>query len=216
MGSLMQRECRSIEREKALEVHALTDPLTGLGNRRAYQVVLEAALVDQGMAVASGEGVGLLAVDIDHFKRVNDTLGHDVGDEVLKSVALGMRATLTPTDYICRNGGEEFGIVLPSISREKAGEMAERLRLVVRALDFGAPGLQLAVTVSIGVAFSPDHAGHPSSLYAAADAALYRAKATGRDRVVLATDAPTLPRKLSPATSRASSGRTQSTVLGAA
>lgn len=209
MGSLMQRERRMIERERSLEVHAMTDSLTGLANRRAYQLILdeELRLLRKAGSDRNSDkprpGVAVLVIDIDLFKRVNDTHGHDAGDHVLKAVAQSLRAALSPCDYLCRHGGEEFCAVLPGSDLARAMSAAERLRGSVARQTFESPrfhppGSAVRVSVSIGVAVAPDHGEHAAELYVRADRALYRAKAEGRNRIVAAPFA-TVPRPAVPA-----------------
>ena len=197
MGTLMQRERRMMMREQSLEVHAMTDPLTGLANRRAYQLIVEEELrllrLHRSRTKRGEEapGLAILIVDIDLFKRVNDTFGHEAGDHVLRAVAQVLRAGLGPSDYLCRHGGEEFCAVLPSANIARAMSVAERMRATVADLKFERPEFDLAahpvrVSVSIGVAVAPEHGNHANVLYAHADGALYQAKSDGRDRVAAA------------------------------
>lgn len=154
---------------------ALTDQLTGLPNRRA----LERRLVAQvGRARSSRQGSAVLLLDIDHFKRVNDELGHDVGDEVIRAVAATVRAVLRPDDMVGRWGGEEFLVVLPDADGDMAEQIAERARAAVADLTNPTP-----VTASFGVAaVAPDDG--VAEVVRRADLALYAAKRQGRDRVV--------------------------------
>jgi diguanylate cyclase (GGDEF)-like protein len=156
---------------------ATTDSLTGLANRRVLE---ETLLRETGRAERSGAPLSVLVVDADHFKAVNDTYGHQTGDDVLRHVAAVLRRESRAGDLAARYGGEEFVVVLPECSLEEALAAAERLR---RAMPEGAP---VAFTVSIGVATAPQHAADAEGLVARADAALYRAKRGGRNRVVAA------------------------------
>jgi len=124
----------------------------------------------------------VLMVDVDHFKKYNDTHGHQAGDEVLTRVAAILREVTRQVDCAARYGGEEFLVLLPQTAMEGASEVAERLRARVRAS--GAQGGAEPVTVSVGVAEFPKNGDTTQGVIAAADAALYRAKADGRDRVV--------------------------------
>ncbi|MCQ4296462.1 sensor domain-containing diguanylate cyclase [Pseudomonas stutzeri] len=160
----------------ALEAASMTDPLTGLRNRRGLELALrQFELLDQRYAA--------LALDIDHFKHVNDQYGHDVGDEVLRFLAAEMKECSRPTDVLCRMGGEEFLMLLPETDAIGASIAAERLlaRLRQTPSPTGAP-----VTASIGIASSGNYAT-PDATFKAADNALYQAKRSGRDRVVLAS-----------------------------
>lgn len=164
------------ERERLLVV----DPLTGAFNRRFY-----AEEVDRAFArTARGhEQLALIAFDLDRFKAVNDTLGHGVGDQLLTAVCEAVSARLRLGDVLCRIGGDEFVVVAPEADLAGAVELAERLREAVRAAaDRVVPGA--GVTASLGVAVAPSQAQGPRDLLDRADAALYAAKAAGRDRVV--------------------------------
>jgi diguanylate cyclase (GGDEF)-like protein len=169
-----------VESDRAHRRRSTVDPLTGLCNRSALEQRL-AELDGEPTAADEGLSHALLLCDLDHFKRVNDQLGHAAGDAVLQDVAYTMRATLRAGDSIYRVGGEEILIVLPGAGEEDAMEIAERLRGAVRERrPVGVP-----VTTSIGVAVSGAGTVDSDELVSQADAALYAAKAGGRDRVVL-------------------------------
>jgi two-component system cell cycle response regulator len=160
---------------------ALVDPLTGLNNRRFLENHL-ATMLDQ--AQRRRAPVSLMIFDIDHFKRVNDTYGHDCGDEVLKGFADRLRRVIRGADLLCRLGGEEFVIVMPNVSLDIATKVAERTRSAIQEEPFviDKAGQTISITVSIGVAGrGPD--SDPDSLYKRADRALYRSKSEGRNRV---------------------------------
>jgi diguanylate cyclase (GGDEF)-like protein len=127
-------------------------------------------------------------LDLDHFKSVNDTVGHQKGDEVLRAVSDVLRSCSRETDYLARYGGEEFAVILPRTQLREAVALAHRVRAGVADIDVGRAGL--AVSVSAGVAAYPESADTSEGLLAAADAALLRAKALGRDRVCLASAEP--------------------------
>ena len=174
-----------LEAQQALRVQARTDALTGLLNRRA---VFEALTREVARACSAGAGLGLGSLDIDHFKRVNDTLGHAAGDEVLCEVVRRTVAVLRPHDVFGRVGGEEFLLVVPGVGAAELAEVLERVRLAVAAGPVVALGRALAVTVSLGGAL---FAGETvDALIARTDGALYAAKAQGRDRVVLSSGDP--------------------------
>ncbi|MFT4035252.1 MAG: sensor domain-containing diguanylate cyclase [Patulibacter sp.] len=157
---------------------AVTDPLTGLPNRRQLDTVLERATAQ----VRRGHGtLAMMMIDIDHFKALNDTHGHQMGDEMLRRVARALDRDLAAGDLAARYGGEEFSIVMPGRSPQEVLAAANRLRRAVAQLGGPVP-----VTVSIGVAWAPDHGVTRDTLIEAADAALYRAKRGGRNCVVAA------------------------------
>jgi len=163
---------------------AMTDELTRLPNRRHLQMLAEAQLA---AAQAGGTPLALLALDIDHFKRINDQHGHDAGDQVLRRVAAAAQAALRRNDVLGRTGGEEFVALLPGASTEVAMEVAERMRAAVAALcmDDIAPGLQASISLGVSPRLADERSLQP--LLKRADAALYRAKAAGRNMVVLAS-----------------------------
>ncbi len=152
-----------------------TDALTGVSNRRTLEMVLEREV---SRAARNGEQVTLVMVDIDHFKAINDTHGHQTGDEVLKKVAATIADGCRDFDVAARYGGEEFAVVLPSCSAKESLVVAERLRRSIGEADNPVP-----ITASAGVATFPTHAPDPERLIAAADEALYESKRAGRDRV---------------------------------
>lgn len=173
------------ERADSLNVElAMRDELTRLHNRRA---ILEALQQQMASARRTGAPLSVLMLDVDHFKRLNDALGHVAGDQVLRGIADAVRPRMREDDLPGRLGGEEFLVVLPHSTREAAGQIAERLRTAVHeavfAVDCAAP---VSVSVSIGVAqFDPKRHADCDSLIQQADQALYRAKSGGRNRVEL-------------------------------
>jgi diguanylate cyclase (GGDEF)-like protein len=167
-----------VESDRAHRRRSTLDPLTGLFNRSALEQRL-AELDGQPCNLEEGISHALLLCDLDHFKRVNDQLGHAAGDAVLQDIAYTMRAALRAGDSIYRVGGEEILVILPGADREDAIEISERLRSEVR--ERRPIGVQ--VTVSIGVAVSEPDLVDTEDLIARADAALYAAKAEGRNRV---------------------------------
>ncbi|HEX3173015.1 MAG TPA: GGDEF domain-containing protein [Solirubrobacterales bacterium] len=169
-----------VESDRAHRRRSTLDPLTGLSNRNALEQRL-AELDGQPTSQEEGLSHALLLCDLDHFKRVNDQLGHAAGDAVLQDVAYTMRAALRAGDSIYRVGGEEILVILPGAGEAGAIEIAERLRNAVRERrPVGVP-----VTLSIGLAITPEGPVDTDELVSCADAALYSAKASGRDRVVL-------------------------------
>jgi diguanylate cyclase (GGDEF)-like protein len=164
------------------ELHrrANADALTGLPNRRAFE---EALAREVARALRGGSPLSLLAVDVDHFKRVNDERGHPAGDAVLRAVAGRIASAARAGDLVARVGGEEFVVALPGAGPEAAREAGERIRSRVAAEPFALEGGDLRVTVSVGVAWLGEAAPDGTALVARADQALYRAKRAGRDRV---------------------------------
>jgi two-component system cell cycle response regulator len=162
---------------------AVTDALTGLYNRRHMDTQV-AALVDS--AAGRGTPLAVLAVDVDHFKAVNDSHGHDAGDRVLQELAMRIRKNTRSLDLAFRTGGEEFVIVLPSTDRAVALKVAERLRRSVSARPFntGARSGLLPITISVGIASLESPTDTLEELLKRADLALYRAKREGRNRVI--------------------------------
>jgi len=170
-----------VESDRTHRRRSTLDPLTGLFNRSALEQRLSELDGHLGSAEAAAVSHALLLCDLDHFKRVNDQLGHAAGDAVLQDVAYAMRAALRAGDSIYRVGGEEILVILPGAGEADALEIAERLRQAVcERRPVGVP-----VTVSIGVAVSGSGAVDTDELVSQADAALYAAKAGGRDRVVV-------------------------------
>ena len=161
---------------------AVADPMTGLYNRLTLAARFAEA---QREAARSGGGVGMVMCDVDHFKRVNDTHGHDRGDQVLVELAARLRTTMRASDVAYRIGGEEFVLLLPGRDVDDAVRVAERVRLAVAA----TPVAGLPITISAGVACTRGCGTSLADLLREADRALYTAKATGRDRVCSASGA---------------------------
>jgi diguanylate cyclase (GGDEF)-like protein len=164
------------------EIRAATDGLTGLPNKRAVTDALKRTFAQATMTKSP---LGLLLLDLDHFKQVNDQYGHGAGDQVLASVGAALRSALRVRDFAGRNGGEEFAVLLPDTGIVAALEIAERVRAAIAEVTL--PGTDVPVTVSVGVAGFPDHASTLERLERLADAALYVAKRQGRNRVELAS-----------------------------
>lgn len=161
---------------------SLKDPLTGLANRRHFRAVLEREI---DRVTRSGEAALLLMLDIDHFKKVNDTHGHLAGDVVLQSVARTLSACVRPMDTLARYGGEEFAVVLPACQAAFGRVVAERIRRAVANTPIRiSPGVELNVTVSVGGAFAMQWIRSTTLLWTdRADHQLYQAKSAGRNRV---------------------------------
>lgn len=162
---------------------AVTDPLTGLYNRRHMDNQLEIQLAN---ADARGSPLSILTLDVDFFKPINDTHGHDVGDRVLKELARRLKEQVRTIDLCCRIGGEEFLIMLPGTQIQVGFTVAERLRRIIASVPFdvGASSGPLAITVSIGVAGYESTGDTSEIILKRADDALYKAKRSGRNRVV--------------------------------
>lgn len=173
---------RFLQLHEALCREASHDRLTGLLNRGAIIDFLQQALERQQR---DGGRTAVVLADLDHFKAINDTHGHLVGDAVLQESAQRMRAVLRPYDRIGRYGGEEFIVVLPDSDAEQAAKVAERMRAAVTDATIATPAGPLTASASFGVATACDGGSDTQVLVAAADAALYRAKQAGRDRVEL-------------------------------
>jgi diguanylate cyclase (GGDEF)-like protein len=172
---------RIVELQKALlasnrrlEELSRTDDLTGVGNRRSFDAELVSRFEH---ALRYGRPLTLVMIDIDHFKEVNDTFGHQAGDEVLQRIARVLQRSTRQSDFVARFGGEEFVVLLPETPLLEGLRVAEKIRAAVAAENFPTH-----VTVSAGVA-AMRHIDFPDALIAAADAALYKAKESGRNRV---------------------------------
>jgi diguanylate cyclase (GGDEF)-like protein len=183
-GRVMEAQAQrfaELQRENAeLEERVVHDPLTGLANRVLFDEVLRREI---NRASSRGGYVSLLMLDIDFFKKVNDTYGHPVGDVVLRQFAAVLRTTLRRADLPARVGGEEFAVVLVQSEPEAAG-VAEKLRAAVEAEAFGEQGDSFRITASIGCVQWKESLGSAEALIKAADDALYEAKNTGRNKVV--------------------------------
>ena len=172
----------SIEARYHEEIYQLAtmDALTGLYNRRHFMEVLDREIA---RALRHGRELALCIIDVDLFKPVNDTFGHIAGDEVLRRIAAELRRHVRSEDLAARIGGEEFAVLLPEGNADDAVAFAERLRAAVADTAFSPGGIPRQITVSAGVAALRPPCSSRSQLFAAADAALYRAKHDGRNRV---------------------------------
>ncbi|MGH7943442.1 MAG: GGDEF domain-containing response regulator [Opitutaceae bacterium] len=166
----------------ALRRLATRDQLTGLLNRREFERMLDE---EQERALRFGHGLALIMIDVDHFKSINDAHGHPAGDAVLREIARRISAQVRTVDRVARVGGEEFGLIMVQSDGWAARQVAERVCEAVRSEVVRIhETLTLRVTISAGVASLPQDAGTATALVAAADRALYAAKAAGRNRVV--------------------------------
>jgi two-component system cell cycle response regulator len=168
--------------QKQLFESALRDGLTSAFNRRYF---VDRLHTEMRFAIRHAKALALLFIDIDHFKKINDTYGHQAGDHVLSGVAREITATLRSEDVLARYGGEEFAIICREIEPEGARALGERLRKAIAGKRFEHEGRHIPVTVSVGCAVRGT-VDDPHALVAAADAAMYDAKRAGRNQVVLA------------------------------
>ena len=169
---------------ESLRSQSIRDPLTGLFNRRYMEETLEREL---HRAARHKNPLGVIMIDIDYFKRFNDTFGHEVGDALLEELGAFMRANVRSEDVPCRYGGEEFIVILPEATLEDSYKRAVQLRAGIANIKLIRRGQAIGpITVSQGVAGFPDHGASSGQVLQAVDAALYRAKRGGRDRVVVA------------------------------
>jgi diguanylate cyclase (GGDEF)-like protein len=176
---LLVTQHRLLETKEALRREASRDSLTSLWNRKAILTILERELL---RAERDGQPVGLIMIDVDHFKKINDTRGHAAGDAVLRIIASGIAAMVRPYDSVGRYGGEEFLIVAPNCDLAESWELAERVRLHVANCNINVEKSTVQVSLSLGVA-TGHAAGDLEKLLSAADAAMYQAKNAGRNRV---------------------------------
>jgi diguanylate cyclase (GGDEF)-like protein/PAS domain S-box-containing protein len=168
--------------QEQLRERAIRDPLTNLFNRRYLEEMLDQEL---SKAERKSYPVSLIMMDIDYFKRINDTYGHDAGDKALKALAGFILSCIRVSDTACRFGGDEFVIVMPEVEIGLAYERGEKLRRGVEALPLTGAGMADRLTVSAGISCYPEHGAAREELLRSADQALYLAKSQGRNRVVL-------------------------------
>jgi diguanylate cyclase (GGDEF)-like protein len=173
----------NLKLQDTLRSQSIRDPLTGLFNRRYMEESLEREMRRAGRG---RHPVGIIMLDLDHFKRFNDTFGHEAGDTLLREVGAVLQRSIRGEDIACRYGGEEFTLIMPEASLLDAAQRAEQLREAIRSMNIHHRRQQLGpVTISLGVAIYPDHGPTGDAVLRAADAALYQAKARGRDRVAI-------------------------------
>ena len=169
---------------KALEKDARLDSLSGLGNRRYFDEALQA---ESARADRYRHALSLILLDLDHFKKINDSFGHQTGDLVLKELGRVLASELRASDIACRYGGEEFAIILPETGLREGRQIAERIRRAIARLTLAAQGnIHLKITASLGLAGNESQLG--LDLVQGADKALYEAKQNGRNRVVVAQE----------------------------
>jgi diguanylate cyclase (GGDEF)-like protein len=179
----------NLKLRETLHNQSIRDPLTGLFNRRYMEETLEREI---RRAERSQSQLGVVMLDLDHFKHLNDTYGHDAGDLLLREIGAFLNTRLRVSDIACRYGGEEFTLILPEMPLNVGLPRLEELRLGIKQLNVRHHGESLgSITVSVGVAMFPEHGATGEAVLHAADLALYRAKTEGRDRVVVSeTPAP--------------------------
>jgi two-component system cell cycle response regulator len=178
-GKLRAMTASLSARSETLEQAALTDSLTGMQNRRYFDDALREYL-DEFRRIS--KPVGLMILDLDHFKEVNDTHGHDVGDEVLREVASCLKDMTRYHDVVARLGGEEFAVVAPNMDNELLIKLAERIRKAIAAMAITSGNVRLKITTSVGLAVWDGKEG-ADEFYRRADSLLYQAKRLGRNRV---------------------------------
>jgi two-component system cell cycle response regulator len=176
---------QNAQRYEQIERMATTDGLTGLFNHRRFQELIDEAVTT---AARYRRPLSLILADVDHFKKINDTFGHPVGDQVLKRVAQVLGQLARSADRVCRYGGEEFTVIMPETDKNGGCILAERFREEIKRQKFEVDGAAFTITVSLGVCTIPDVAHHKQELIDRADQALYHAKHTGRDRTVHYSD----------------------------
>lgn len=182
LASVASQALANVRRLEEVTTASITDPLTQLPNRRMFDDRLRQHLAE---CDRFGQVLSLIVVDIDHFKRINDTHGHAAGDAVLVAVAQTIAHSLRTIDLCARYGGEELAILLPQTSIEAAREVAERLRKAVEAVRVPAENNVIGVTISLGVASYPLSSRNRETFFSCADSALYAAKHAGRNRVMV-------------------------------
>jgi two-component system cell cycle response regulator len=178
-GKLRAMTASLSARSETLEQAALTDGLTGMQNRRYFDDALREYLEEFQRI---GKPVGLMILDLDHFKNVNDSHGHDVGDEVLRAVASCLKDMTRYHDVVARLGGEEFAVVAPNMDNDLLMKLAERIRKAIAAMAVVSGNVRLRITTSVGLAIWNGNES-ADQFYRRADAMLYKAKRLGRNRV---------------------------------
>jgi diguanylate cyclase (GGDEF)-like protein len=172
-----------IEQKEESERRAIMDQLTGAFNRRYFETRLEEEL---NLAKRFRNSMCLIMFDIDFFKKVNDTYGHQAGDAVLQEVVVAAKSCLSSADFLCRYGGEEFAVILSETKISEAIDIAERIRKAVEEHTFYSGETLINITISLGIAEYPEHAILKEAIIAKADGALYTAKRSGRNNTKIA------------------------------
>ncbi len=179
---IIELQTELLKAREKIRIQACTDSLTGLANRRTLFDRLDAEL---NRAEREGKAISIAMIDVDHFKEVNDTYGHQTGDAVLRECALRISSCIRPYDFLARYGGEEFVLVLPGTDEQTSAIVCERIRVAVESQPFLHKGLEISFTISIGLATWSGRED-VDRFVAAADNALYKAKERGRNRVAFA------------------------------
>ncbi|MFN2361043.1 MAG: GGDEF domain-containing protein [Marinobacter sp.] len=187
LGFIHLYETRREEAEQKLFTLAQTDGLTGLSNRASFQGTLARTLAESNR---SGAGFALVMMDIDHFKVVNDTMGHDAGDEVLRDISRRLTERLRTTDSVGRLGGEEFGLILRDVKPEDSFDLMDELRQRIADSELRYGEAVIRVTASFGIAHYPDHGTEVETLFRKADRCLFSCKRAGRNAVARAGVSP--------------------------
>jgi diguanylate cyclase (GGDEF)-like protein len=172
------------EQKEESERKAILDELTGAYNRRYFETKIEDEL---NLAKRFRTKMSIIMFDIDHFKKINDTYGHQAGDTVLHELGVIIKGLTSSVDSFCRYGGEEFALIMPETGMEEAEETAEKLRKAIEEHAFYGGETLIKVTISLGISEYPSHGIHKEALVEKADGALYRAKQGGRNNVKVAT-----------------------------
>jgi diguanylate cyclase (GGDEF)-like protein len=173
----------NLKLKETLRIQSIRDPLTGLFNRRYMEESLER---EARRVTRKQSTLGVIMFDIDHFKHYNDMFGHAAGDTFLRELGIFLKTSIRTEDIACRYGGEEFVLILPDASLEITRARAEKLREGIKHMNVRYLGQASGpITISLGVAILPEHGFTGEAVLLAADAALYRAKAEGRDKVII-------------------------------
>lgn len=176
------REKQQVQALESLSKQATRDALTGLFNRRHLDKSLRNEL---SHARQAGTTVGILMLDVDHFKKINDRYGHKAGDLVLQALARLLKKSVRAADIVCRYGGEEFVIILPGVSLSTLSRSAEEIRAKCQAMRVTYLDQEIQATISLGAVLYPQHGAHAEELIVHADQALYRSKEQGRNRMTI-------------------------------
>ncbi len=176
------REKKQVVALETLSRQATHDPLTGLFNRRYLDQILYGEIAH---AMQSDSMVGILMVDVDHFKQINDKYGHKAGDLMLQKLGELMKNCVRAADIVCRYGGEEFVIVMPGVSEKTVGESAEEIRTRFEKLCVSLQNQEIHATISLGVAIYPLHGSNVDEVFVNADRAMYQAKQKGRNQMMI-------------------------------